>query len=270
MSSPRAARSGERLILFLKRRQDWIFAYSSDRALNLTDTRVISILLAFMNSETEDAWPEQQTIADLIDVERNKVTTSIGKLERLGYLIVDRSGDSNRYSMAIPSTDADLSNRGPMRPCSGTLGETSNVSRKSAEPPSTGTLEVPVEVVRRSLAGDTNSYDQISSEGGACSAPPYTMPVDVTVMSEPKLRMAGAPTGARLDPQTYELVTEIFAPLTDNGLDLLVRLVDLVGEEELVTRMRSHHFRLARFEVDPVPLDRWVYRQGLMEASYAA
>ena len=61
--------------------------------------RLIAALLRFANADRQ-AWPSLRTLGELLQLDPTYVRRQLLQMESLGYLAIDRSGKSNRYTLA--------------------------------------------------------------------------------------------------------------------------------------------------------------------------
>lgn len=82
-----------------------------DRALNLTDTRVLGVVAAHISKKTGTAWPSIRRIADILRIDARNVRRSLRKLENAGYLETAKRANekgrqtSNAYRLRGVSSD---------------------------------------------------------------------------------------------------------------------------------------------------------------------
>lgn len=103
---------------FARRKMRWLNKVMYDTALLSTDCRVAFVLMDFQNRATRDSWLAQQTIARKIGTSVKTVQRSVSRLEKKGFLKIQRfgrEGKSNRYALELPydddCQDADVSSQ---------------------------------------------------------------------------------------------------------------------------------------------------------------
>jgi hypothetical protein len=91
---------------FAKRKHDWLNQVRRDRSLPPLAFHVAYSLAPYLNRDSGDAFPAQETIAADVDIEPRSVRRLVKQLMRGGHLVVTEAhgrGRSNLYRLLMKS-----------------------------------------------------------------------------------------------------------------------------------------------------------------------
>jgi hypothetical protein len=149
-----------------REREQWRTSVLSGIAVGLFPPSTMAVafyISSKLNSESEIAWPSQETIAAAVGLKPATVKEYVGLLKDRGYLIVDRANrqKSNRYKLASPQ-------RSPKQMADVLRAEIPAVAR--AEIPAVARAEIPA-VARAEIPALIPSKDHIDSSLSGSAVP---------------------------------------------------------------------------------------------------
>ncbi len=220
-----------------------------------TQLRIAMVLASFMNTETGEAWPSQNTIAGITGISRDNVAAGIAGLVRSGLIAKIKIGRSLRYQLILPET--------------GVSADTFQLEEKIVQPNTFAhaddnpddlddlakgvqldSRKVFNQMVNRCVVEHPDSEDSEDSEAGGANAPASPSGGFPTLLSE-----ARSSAGAAAALEAADLIGELFGQGI-SGQEM-AGVLALVPTPELLSALRSERLWVAK-QGEGRPMSEWL------------